>query len=145
MDVVDLNVHMIKMAQTDKLTVIFNQNDRFGNPAGDFPLRRGPGRFRKCARATDIVSRGGGEEFAVIHPASTTAGALIAAVKIRTGISGKYFISWTRYTVILPVSIGIYSSEDGGVSHDRMDSLADEAAYIARNPGKNRIIVKGAA
>jgi PleD family two-component response regulator len=44
--------------------------------------------------------------------------------------------------VHLTVSIGIYSSEKGEVSEDQMVSLADEASYLAKKSGKNRVIVK---
>ena len=119
-------------------------NDRYGHPAGDFALRRVADLIRKCARATDIISRYGGEEFAVILPESTPAGALMVAERIKTEVGGHDFISNLNNTVYLTVSIGIYSTEDGGVSEDQMVSLADEAAYHAKNSGKNCVVVKAA-
>jgi diguanylate cyclase (GGDEF)-like protein len=119
-------------------------NDRYGHPAGDFALRRVAELLRKCARATDILSRYGGEEFAVILPESTPSGALMVAERIKTEINGHNFIYGSKYPVNLTVSIGIYTSEDGGVSEDQMVSLADEAAYLAKNSGKNRVVVKAA-
>ena len=119
-------------------------NDRYGHPAGDFALRRVSELLRKCARGTDIISRYGGEEFAVILPESTPAGALMVAERIKAEIGGHNFISWAKYPVYLTVSIGIYSSEDGEVSEDQMVSLADEAAYLAKKSGKNRVVVKAA-
>jgi diguanylate cyclase (GGDEF)-like protein len=119
-------------------------NDRHGHPAGDVALRRVAELLRKCARATDILSRYGGEEFAVILPESTPSGALMVAERIKTEINGHNFIYGSKYPVNLTVSIGIYTSEDGGVSEDQMVSLADEAAYLAKNSGKNRVVVKAA-
>jgi diguanylate cyclase (GGDEF)-like protein len=117
-------------------------NDRYGHPAGDFALRRVADLLRKCSRATDIISRYGGEEFAVILPESTPAGSFMVAERIKTEVSEHNFISGSKVPVHLTVSIGIYSSEDGGVSEDQMVSLADEAAYLAKKSGKNRVAVK---
>jgi diguanylate cyclase (GGDEF)-like protein len=119
-------------------------NDRYGHPAGDFALRRVAELLRRCARATDILSRYGGEEFAVILPESTPSGALMVAERIKTEVSGHNFIPGSKFPVNLTVSIGIYSSEDGRVSEDQLVSLADEAAYLAKNSGKNRVVVKAA-
>jgi diguanylate cyclase (GGDEF)-like protein len=119
-------------------------NDRYGHPAGDTALRRIADLIRKCARATDILARYGGEEFAVILPESTPAGALMVAERIKTEICNHNFIPNSKYPVYLTVSIGIYTSEDGGVSEDQMVSFADEAAYTAKNDGKNRVVVKAA-
>jgi diguanylate cyclase (GGDEF)-like protein len=120
-------------------------NDRYGHPAGDSALRRVAELLKRCARTTDILSRYGGEEFAVILPESTPAGALMVAERMKTEVGGHNFIPNSRYPVHLTVSIGIYSTEDGGVSEDQMVSLADEAAYLAKKSGKNRVVVKAIA
>ena len=117
-------------------------NDRFGHPAGDLALRKIAELLRKYARATDIIARYGGEEFAVILPESTPAGALMVAERIKAEVGKFNFVQNMPGTVQLTVSIGIYSSEGGEVSEDQMVSLADEAAYLAKNSGKNRVAVK---
>jgi diguanylate cyclase (GGDEF)-like protein len=119
-------------------------NDRYGHPAGDSALRRIAELLRKCARGTDIISRYGGEEFAVILPESTPMGALMVAERIKAEISGHNFIPGSNFPVHLTVSIGIYSTEEGGVSEDQLVSFADEAAYLAKKSGKNRVVVKAA-
>ncbi len=119
-------------------------NDRYGHPAGDSALRRIAELLRRFARANDIISRYGGEEFAVILPESTPMGALMVAERIRTEISNYNIIQNSKYPVYLTVSIGIYSTEYGGISEDQLVSLADEAAYLAKNSGKNRVVVKAA-
>ncbi len=121
-----------------------NFNDRYGHPAGDFALRKIGELLRKCARATDIIARYGGEEFAVILPESTPGGSLMVAERIKSEVAGHNFIFNAQYNVHLTVSIGIYSSESGEASEDQMVSLADEASYIAKKSGKNRVVVKAA-
>ena len=120
-------------------------NDRYGHPAGDSALRRVAELLKRCARTTDILSRYGGEEFAVILPESTPAGALMVAERMKTEVGGHNFVPNSKYPVHLTVSIGIYSTDDGGVSEDQMVSLADEAAYLAKKSGKNRVVVKAIA
>ena len=120
-------------------------NDRFGHPAGDFALRNIADLLRKCARTTDIIARYGGEEFAVILPESTPGGALMVAERIKSDVAGHNFIQNADNPVHLTVSIGVYSSEKGEVSEDQIVSLADEASYIAKKAGKNRVVVKAPA
>ncbi|MGB7632011.1 MAG: GGDEF domain-containing protein [Candidatus Deferrimicrobium sp.] len=117
-------------------------NDRFGHPAGDFALLKIAELLRKCGRTTDIISRYGGEEFAVILPESTPGGALMVAERIKSEVAGHNFIPKANNPVHLTVSIGIYSSENGDVSEDQMVSLADEASYVAKKSGKNQVVVK---
>ncbi|MBE0568199.1 MAG: GGDEF domain-containing protein [Deltaproteobacteria bacterium] len=117
-------------------------NDRFGHPAGDFALRKIAELLRTCARTTDILARYGGEEFAVILPESTPGGALMVAERIKSEVAGHNFINNSSDQVQLTVSIGIYSSDCGEVTEDQMVSLADEASYVAKKSGKNRVIVK---
>ena len=68
----------------------------------------------------------------------------MVAERIKIEVSGHNFIYSWRVPVKITGSIGIYTSEDGNVSKDQMVSLADEAAYLAKNSGKNRVVVKAA-
>lgn len=120
-------------------------NDRFGHPAGDFALRKIGELLRKCARTSDIIARYGGEEFAVILPESTPGGALMVAERIKYEVATHNFIFTASDPVHLTVSIGIYSSENGEASEDQIVSLADEASYLAKKAGKNRVVVKAHA
>ena len=119
-------------------------NDRFGHPAGDFALRKIGDLLRKCARTSDIIARYGGEEFALILPESTPEGSLMVAERIKTEVADHNFIESVSFPVHLTVSIGIYSSVNGEVSEDQMVSFADEASYVAKTTGKNRVAVKAA-
>ncbi len=117
-------------------------NDRFGHPAGDFALRKIAELLRKCARTTDILARYGGEEFAVILPESSAGGALMVAERIKSEVGDHNFIQSANIPVHLTVSIGIYSAESWEVTEDQMVSFADEASYLAKKSGKNRVVVK---
>jgi diguanylate cyclase (GGDEF)-like protein len=117
-------------------------NDTFGHLAGDMALKKVAETLREFARATDVVARYGGEEFAIILPESTHGGALMLAERIKTEISGINFLPCGNGEIHLTVSIGIYSSSDGSSSEDQIVGFADEAAYCAKNMGKNRVVVK---
>lgn len=117
-------------------------NDRFGHLAGDLALKKISDLLKQCARATDVVARYGGEEFAIILPESTASGALMLAERIKTEIGLHNFLPQVPGEVHLTVSIGIYTAEEGAVTEDQMVGYADEAAYSAKNMGKNRVVVK---
>jgi diguanylate cyclase (GGDEF)-like protein len=117
-------------------------NDRFGHLAGDLALRKISDLLRNCARATDIAARYGGEEFAVILPESTSSGALMLAERIKTEVAIHNFLPQVPGEVHLTVSIGIYTAEEGAVTEDQIVSYADQAAYSAKDAGKNCVVVK---
>jgi diguanylate cyclase (GGDEF)-like protein len=117
-------------------------NDRFGHLAGDLALRKISDLLRHCARTTDIAARYGGEEFAVILPESTSSGALMLAERIKTEVAIHNFLPQVPGEVHLTVSIGIYTAEEGAVTEDQIVSYADQAAYSAKDAGKNCVVVK---
>ena len=120
-------------------------NDMYGHRAGDLALKKIAGLLGACARTTDVVARYGGEEFGVILPESTPGGALMLAERIKTDIARCDFNPEVGGGVQLTVSVGIYSAEGGAVSEDQIVGFADEAAYLAKKSGKNRVVVKAHA
>ncbi len=120
-------------------------NDSHGHLAGDLALRKIAEVLRSCARATDIIARYGGEEFGVVLPESTAGGALMVAERIKSAIARTDFMPEVPGGVRLTVSIGISSAEEGAVSEDQLVGCADEAAYLAKNSGKNKVVVKAHA
>ncbi|MGA6994600.1 MAG: GGDEF domain-containing protein, partial [Candidatus Deferrimicrobiaceae bacterium] len=117
-------------------------NDRFGHLAGDFALKKTADLLRGCVRANDVVARYGGEEFGVILPEATPAGALMLAERIKTEIYQHNFLEPSGEEGHLTVSIGIYSTNKGDATEEKMVKFADEATYLAKNMGKNRVVVK---
>ncbi len=117
-------------------------NDQFGHLAGDAALRKIAGLLRGVVRTNDIVARYGGEEFGIILPEATPAGALMLAERIKTEIDGHRFFELSGGEGHLTVSIGIYSMGKEDVSEQKMVKFADEAAYLAKTMGKNRVVVK---
>ena len=120
-------------------------NDQYGHLAGDVALRKIAELLRTCARTTDVIARYGGEEFGIVLPESTPGGALMLAERIKTEIARCDFNPDVPGGVHLTVSVGIFSAEGGAISEDQLVGLADEAVYLAKNSGKNRVVVSAHA
>ena len=112
-------------------------NDEYGHLTGDEVLREMGARLRETARAGDVVSRMGGEEFEILAPDTNAAGAQILADRVQTAFRGKAFASLggTRY---VSISIGIASAEALNDSiASTLVARADEALYVAKRNGRD--------
>ena len=112
-------------------------NDEYGHLTGDEVLREMGARLRETARAGDVVSRMGGEEFEILAPDTNAAGAQILADRVQTAFRGKAFASLggTRY---VNISIGIASAEALNDSiASTLVARADEALYVAKRNGRD--------
>ena len=92
-------------------------------------------------RKTDVVSRLGGEEFAVLTPAAEVKEAMALAERIRENIS-KIRMESDCKEVAFTVSIGVCPAR---ATDDAMtDALkrADGAMYEAKQGGRNRVVLR---
>ncbi len=124
-------------------------NDTFGHAVGDHVLLTMTQTILEMVRnGADSFSRMGGEEFTILLPETTLAGALQTAERLRAAIETLRFSAFPvfhQYEQTAPVSFNITCSF-GVVEWDihQMDinhalSLADEALYQAKNNGRNRV------
>jgi diguanylate cyclase (GGDEF)-like protein len=112
-------------------------NDTFGHPAGDEALRELSQNITQGARrGVDVVTRYGGEEFAIILPETDLEGARRVGEDVRQRIaeSGKFLQPTT-------VSVGIASMRGGQITAQRLLDRADRAMYQAKSQGRNRTVV----
>ncbi|GIU41115.1 deoxynucleoside kinase [Shewanella sairae] len=114
-------------------------NDSYGHLAGDQALRVVATTLKQnLKRPTDLVSRFGGEEFAIILPNTDQVGALQVAETIRKAISEQPII-WGDDSFPLTVSIGVKSEIVTSEEHTTLLlEQADKALYQAKNEGRNR-------
>jgi len=107
-------------------------NDSFGHLEGDLLLKEVANVLRHHLRSVDTFCRYGGDEFLAVLPETAPHQAEVVAQKI------KSVISELRLRRKISVSIGIAGCKAG---FDRQDfiSRADQALYIAKKEGKNRI------
>ena len=113
-------------------------NDKLGRAAGDRVLEEVGRILRLCVRATDILGRYGGEEFAVVLPETRKDQALGAAEKMRK-IIAQTAIAVGGRSVHVTVSGGIAVFEDGNFeAQDDFVAAARDALAKAKAAGRNR-------
>jgi diguanylate cyclase (GGDEF)-like protein len=118
-------------------------NDEYGHDVGDQVLRSIAETLRQQFRESDIPGRMGGEEFAVLLPATSACGALTVAERFRECLE-DFPIFTTDQAIHVTISIGIAEYKPKMTSMDELLILADDMLYKAKNSGRNRTIVAGA-
>ena len=119
-------------------------NDSYGHLAGDDCLRRiGTVLKTIVMRVPDIVARYGGEEFVVILPETEDKGAQALAERIRRAVEDLAIPHFSSHVAdYITVSIGVVTIYTNGLSSpEQVVALADEALYVAKKGGRNRIEV----
>jgi len=119
-------------------------NDTLGHLAGDVALKEVGALLMHAARTGDIVARTGGEEFCLVLPDTSASGALQLATRLCDSIRAHEFLSG-EHRMRLTVSVGVVSqSALKGSTRDIADMLkarADEALYLAKRSGRDRVRV----
>ena len=112
-------------------------NDTLGHEMGDSLLKAVAGRLTGCLRASDTVSRLGGDEFTVILPAIPgMPDAAKVAGKILDTLCQKYLIDGHAVSVSCSIGISLYPLH--GEVADTLINKADAAMYRAKQNGKNK-------
>jgi diguanylate cyclase (GGDEF)-like protein len=111
-------------------------NDQFGHPAGDEALRQVADCLKNGHRATDVVARIGGEEFAIILPETDLNGALNCAEKLRAAVGA---LSTLKRQIT--ISLGIAMLNEDMYKPETLLHQADQALYEAKNQGRNRVCI----
>ncbi|MET0029797.1 MAG: DUF484 family protein [Candidatus Thiodiazotropha sp.] len=120
-------------------------NDEYGHPAGDRVLTELAKRIRSQLRASDVATRYGGEEFALLLPQTAISEALMLAERIRLEIASQPIPLEDGTSLSISVSIGVSEALPMlGKSHHRevgahLLACADQALYLAKANGRNRI------
>ncbi len=116
-------------------------NDSHGHPVGDALLQEVAETIKKCTRDGDIVTRVGGDEFAVIigdycgeDDVLSCAGRIYREISKPTEIQGK--------TISISVSIGISYYPDDADTATELIKRADQAMYQAKKSGSNVLTYK---
>jgi diguanylate cyclase (GGDEF)-like protein len=111
-------------------------NDSQGHASGDALLAQVGARLARVVRASDTVSRQGGDEFLILlgglvdgEAASTT------AVKIIEALSTPFDVNGLEVSVTCSLGIALYP--DHGADFDTLLKNADMAMYRAKSAGRN--------
>jgi diguanylate cyclase (GGDEF)-like protein len=113
-------------------------NDEHGHLAGDHVLQRFAAVLRNRLRSDTIVGRLGGEEFAALLPAVAAADAIGIAERVRTAVANEDIV-YAGVRIAVTVSTGICSEETAGNELDAILAAADNALYLAKARGRNRV------
>ena len=111
-------------------------NDSFGHPGGDVVLKSFGRLLANSARASDIVARIGGEEFAIVMPRTNLQQATHWAESLTKTLSEKTF-SIEQEKLRVSVSIGISTLDEEVSDITALIKMADRALYQAKAAGRD--------
>lgn len=105
-------------------------NDTFGHAAGDFILKKFSTIMNMVLRKTDIITRYGGDEFAVILQGADEKLAGRVMKKLHNKIKNKHFVyKSTGEKISFSVSVGIAAFQNGFKDETALFELADANMY----------------
>ncbi|MBW1736322.1 MAG: diguanylate cyclase [Deltaproteobacteria bacterium] len=120
-------------------------NDRHGHQVGDLVLQRFVSKLTESSRPYDFVGRYGGEEFVICLPGATGTESRTVAERMRKSVEEmKIMLPESSQSVRITASFGVVTLRLE--LEDSMDSLigrADDAMYMAKREGRNRVCAAG--
>jgi diguanylate cyclase (GGDEF)-like protein len=116
-------------------------NDTYGHEAGDNILREVAEIFRQSVRAEDIICRYGGEEFVIILPETAPDAALERSETIRQRVKEMRMRFRGEALRELTISIGVAVYPHSGDTLEEMLRASDRALYIAKQRGRNQVVM----
>lgn len=114
-------------------------NDFHGHPMGDVVLQQLAALLEKSCRATDVVSRFGGEEFCILLPDTNEPCAILWADRVCRGVRSHTFGRDGR-SLRATVSLGVTQLREDTISTERLIDEADQALLVAKQSGRDRVV-----
>ena len=113
-------------------------NDTFGHQIGDLILQAAAKRTQSCIRESDTAGRIGGDEFVVLLTTIEEQDALVVAEKIRHSLNQPFDLHGYQ-SLNISSSIGIAIYPDHGSDEIQLSRSADNAMYLAKAQGRNKV------
>ncbi|MDX2220304.1 MAG: diguanylate cyclase [Burkholderiales bacterium] len=114
-------------------------NDTFTHTLGDAVLKAVAAGLREACRGADLPARFGGDEFVLVLPGTSAAGARQMLERLREAINAR---DWSDLDPALAVTLSVGVTEiRPGDSVESMVKRADEALYAAKKQGRNRVML----
>jgi diguanylate cyclase (GGDEF)-like protein len=127
----------ICMIDADNLKKI---NDQYGHFAGTKLIQQVAGMITANIRDSDICARYGGDEFVIMFSETGKQDAVTAVERIVTGMAATPF-EYEGHSITTTLSAGIAGYPDDGGDVRAVMANADEAMYVSKRGGKNRLTV----
>ena len=129
--------HILLYLDLDRFKIV---NDTCGHEAGDELLRQLAIILKNEIRSQDLIARLGGDEFGILLKECSLEMGEKFAEKIRTAIE-KFVFLWSNNSFHVGVSIGLLAIDSHTPSEENILAMVDNACYVAKNNGRNRIYV----
>jgi diguanylate cyclase (GGDEF)-like protein len=120
-------------------------NDNHGHDAGDVVLRAVGEALQSSFRDDEVPCRFGGEEFVVVLPGVTASVARKRAEQLRAKIEALTVRYAEGNLPKITISVGIATYPHSGSTPVEVLKVADEALYVAKHEGRNRVQVSPGA
>jgi len=114
-------------------------NEKYGQQKGDELLKHVTEILKAQVRGVDIVSRYGGEEFAILLPNTGPSAAEEVTERIRVAVETSDFAT-TSGTEICTISVGIATYPADAEDDLQLIDRADAALLLAKEAGRNRVV-----
>jgi diguanylate cyclase (GGDEF)-like protein len=114
-------------------------NDKFGHAVGDAVLMAIGAACRSAVRGEDVIGRLGGEEFAMLMPLTDQDTAYRIVDRLREAVAAIAIPTSDGRSVSVTISVGMAMFADQQI--DRLLLDADRALYVAKERGRNRIVL----
>jgi two-component system, cell cycle response regulator len=118
-------------------------NDAHGHAAGDLVLKKFASVVRASLRASDLVARLGGEEFAVILPETSLEQARVKLELIRATLRETSVLLPSGASVQVTFSAGIAAWPDDGTAVVRLLQVADDRLLAGKRGGRDVVVAAG--
>ena len=115
-------------------------NDVYGHDGGDALLRQLGSFLLKKTRGGDIACRYGGEEFVVVLPSASLENTRIRAEEIRKGVKDLLVYHLGKPMRNCTLSLGVTAFPERGTTSESLLKSADNALYIAKGEGRDRVV-----
>ena len=114
-------------------------NDTYGHLAGDAVLREAARRMQSSIRQYDSIGRYGGEEFLILFPGCGEADCFAQADRLRK-LLGQTEMKVNDTAIRVTASFGVTTVMPGeNWTEEELIRIADEALYVAKKSGRNRV------
>jgi diguanylate cyclase len=117
-----------------------NFNDTYGHHVGDTALQHLAKVIQDTMRPTDIAARFGGEEFVILLPDTAIEQAVETISRLQRALTKQFFLGNNeRLLITFSAGVSLFNKDEEPVT---VLNRADQAMYLAKKTGKNRVMTE---